>query len=68
MTKIPKAPLRRILAEEGAEIVTADALTVFTESVEAYAEALAVAVKKLARHAGRKTIKAADVKLATDTE
>ena len=59
---IPKAPVKRIIQEEGAERVSADAV----DALVAYLEADAVAKKaiKYAKVANRQTVKAEDIALA----
>jgi DNA-binding protein len=64
MAEIPTAPFGRILVNAGAERTSDAALKAMREAVEDYAEALAEASVALAKHAGRKTVKVEDVKLA----
>jgi len=64
MAEIPLAPFERIFKNAGAERTGEDALKAIREAVEDYAEALAETSTALAKHAGRKTVKAEDVKLA----
>jgi len=64
MAKLPKAPLREIMKEEGCTKVSAKGVITFREEVERYAYALANMSKACALHAGRTTINEADVKLA----
>ena len=64
MAEIPIAPFERIFKKAGADRTSEDALKAIREAVEDYAEALAEASIALAKHAGRKTVKAEDVKLA----
>ena len=54
MSEIPKAPIARIIKDTGAERVSEDAKAELAEYLEEVA----------ARHAGRKTVKAEDIKLA----
>ncbi len=61
---IPKASLKRILKENGAERVSAEALDVYQEEVVNYAAEIAATSAKLAAHASRKTVKADDITLA----
>lgn len=64
MAEIPLAPFERIFKKAGADRTSDDALKAIREAVEDYAEVLSEASIALAKHAGRKTIKAEDVKLA----
>jgi histone H3/H4 len=64
MAEIPLAPFERIFKKAGAERSSDDAVRAIREAVEDYAEALAEASVSLAKHAGRKTVKSEDVKLA----
>jgi histone H3/H4 len=64
MSEIPLAPFERIFKNSGADRTSEAALKAIREAVEDYAEALAEASTALAKHAGRKTVKAEDVKLA----
>lgn len=64
MAEIPLAPFERIFKNAGADRTSEESLKAIREAVEDYAEALAEASVVLAKHAGRKTIKAEDVKLA----
>lgn len=64
MKEIPLAPFERIFKKMGAERTSIEAQKAIREAVEDYAEALAEASVVLAKHAGRKTVKAEDVKLA----
>jgi len=64
MAEIPLAPLERVLKNVGAERVSEGAVKALREATEDYAEALSEAAIALAKHAGRKTVQAEDVKLA----
>jgi histone H3/H4 len=64
MSEIPLAPFERIFKNAGAERTSEEAIKAIREAVEDYAEALADASVSLAKHAGRKTVKPEDVKLA----
>ncbi len=61
---IPKAPVGRILINAGAKRVSQSAIDVFTESLTEIAEKIATQSAKIAKHSGRKTVKAGDIKLA----
>lgn len=64
MTTLPKAPVKRIIENAGAARVSDEATIALADALEVYAEEVAERAIKLAKHAGRKTIKAEDVKLA----
>lgn len=62
---IPLAAMEKILKSTGAERVSDGAKAELKSTIEAIAEEIAANAIKLASHAGRKTIKASDIKLAT---
>lgn len=64
MTEIPTAPVRRIMKYSGAIRVSEDAANELTKFIEEETENIARKAVKFAEHAGRKTVTAADVKLA----
>jgi len=64
MVKLAKAPLREILKEEGAVLVSGRGLEEYRTEVERYAHALAEMAILCAKHGGRKTVKEADIRLA----
>lgn len=57
-------PLRRIIKAQGASRVSDGACEALAKALEGEVKALASEAQKIAGHAGRKTITAADVKLA----
>ena len=61
---IPKAPVKRIIQEEGAERVSADAVDALVAYLEADADAVAKKAIKYAKIANRQTVKAEDIALA----
>ncbi|MBS1266913.1 MAG: DNA-binding protein HMt-1.1 [Candidatus Woesearchaeota archaeon] len=61
---IPRAPVGRILYKAGAKRVSADAVELFAEILTDIADEISVQADKIARHAGRKTVQAGDIKLA----
>ena len=62
---IPKAPVKRIIKEEGAERISADAVDALVEYLEADADAIARKAIEYAKIAKRQTVKAEDIALAT---
>ena len=62
---IPLAAMEKIMKDVGAERVSDNAKMALKSAVEDYAEAIAASAVKLAGHAGRKTVKAGDIKLAS---
>lgn len=62
-TDLPKAAIVRLAKKAGVERVGEDAALAIREAAEAYILKLASESLVLANHAGRKTIKAEDVKL-----
>lgn len=66
MTKrlLPLAAMEKILKQCGAERVSDKAKAAMKDVVEDKAEKIAETAVRLANHAGRKTVKANDIKLA----
>ncbi|MDI6639427.1 MAG: histone family protein [Methanocellales archaeon] len=62
--ELPIAPVGRIIRNAGANRVSEDACEALADVLEDYGLKVSAEAIKLARHAGRKTVKAADVKLA----
>lgn len=61
---IPLAAMERLLKKAGAERVSEDAKEELRNALEEYAIKLGQDANKYSLHAGRKTVKAEDVKLA----
>ena len=61
---LPLAAMEKVLKKCGAERVSDKAKSALKDAVEDKAELIAQNAIKLAHHAGRKTVKAGDIKLA----
>lgn len=61
---VPLAAMEKILKNSGAERVSDKAKSALKAIIEEKAEQIATTAIRLAAHAGRKTVKAGDIKLA----
>ena len=64
MPELSNASMERIMRKAGAERVSATAVAELAEALEEYGARLSKEAIELVRHAGRKTVKKEDVKLA----
>jgi histone H3/H4 len=62
---LPAAAMEKLLKKAGATRVSADAKEKMREVLEEIAEEIGEKAIRLAKHAGRKTIKSSDIKEAT---
>jgi len=66
MADLPIAAVVRIAKKNGAERVGSDAAAALVVKAEEYIATLTKEANRLAQHAGRKTIKEEDVKMAAE--
>lgn len=64
MSELPRATVEKILKKNGAKRVANPAVKKFIEVLEEISSNIAAEAISLAHHAGRKTVTAADIKLA----
>lgn len=64
MVEIPLATVDRLMRKAGAKRVSEDAARAMAEVVEERGLTIAAAAVKLAEHAGRKTVRDVDIRLA----
>jgi DNA-binding protein len=61
---LPKAPVEKIIREAGARRVSEGAAVELADVLEKIGTDISIRALKLAKHAGRKTVTRADIKLA----
>jgi histone H3/H4 len=66
MSEVPRAPVERILKNAGAERVSAEAVDALIQIMESHAAFIAKEAVKNASHAGRKTVRDSDVRMAAE--
>ena len=66
MAEIPIAPVKRIIKSACAARISDDAAVALGDAMEEYAEEVALQAVKVAKHAGRKTVTADDIKLVIE--
>ena len=64
MTDIPLASVERLMRKAGADRVSVDGAKELRDTLEEIGKEISERAAKFAKHAGRKTVKAEDVKLA----
>lgn len=64
MAELPIAPVGRILKNAGAERVSEDAVNTLAKFLEEKGEEISRDAVKVAKHAGRKTVKAVDIEMS----
>jgi DNA-binding protein len=66
MTELSQAAVERIIKKAGAERVSAEATETLAELMEEHGIFLAKEAKKMADHAGRKTMRGSDIRMAAE--
>ncbi|MFW5852592.1 MAG: histone family protein [Nanoarchaeota archaeon] len=62
---IPQAPVKRIMLDSGANRVSSDAVSTMTDILIELGMEIGEQSVRIAKHAGRKTVTASDVKMAS---
>jgi DNA-binding protein len=66
MTELSQSAVERIMKKAGAERVSADAAETLSGLMEDYGIFLAKEAKKMSDHAGRKTLRGSDIRMAAE--
>jgi histone H3/H4 len=66
MSELSRAAVERIMKKSGAGRISADATETLTAFMEEYGIFLAKEAKKMSDHAGRKTVRGSDVRMAAE--
>ncbi len=66
MTELSKAGVERIIKKAGARRISTDAAEILTELMEEYGTFLSKEAKKMSDHAGRKTLRGSDIRMAAE--
>ena len=66
MAELSQAAVERIIKKAGAERVSAEATETLAEMMEEYGLFLAKEAKKMSDHAGRKTLRGSDFRMAAE--
>ncbi len=66
MTELSQSAVERIMKKAGAERVSADAAETLSGLMEEHGIFLAKEAKKMSDHAGRKTLRGSDIRMAAE--
>jgi len=66
MTELSLSAVERIIKKGGAERISADATETLADLMEEYGVSLSKEAKKMSDHAGRKTLRGSDIRMAAD--
>jgi histone H3/H4 len=66
MTELSLSAVERIIKKGGAERISADATETLAVLMEEYGVFLSKEAKKMSDHAGRKTLRGSDIRMAAD--
>ena len=67
MAELPLAPVKRLLKSAGAARVSDDGVKLCADHLESQGTIISQTAVELANHAGRRTVKAEDIRLAVKT-